>query len=558
MNLDHLKSERRIKYIKLLEIIKGGEKFGIKIPQIENKIRRCIDDVDNEFIRVALVGGFSEGKTTVVAGWIGEVESNMKIDPDESSDEIQFYHPQSVDNAVEIVDTPGLYGDKEFKNGQKYSDKTTEYISEAHLILFILNPVNPLKESHAETVKWLFRDLNKIDSVVFVLNKMDEVANLNDEEDFQECFNIKKINVLDYLERTINLTKDERKRVNITAVAANPKGKGLDFWLKREPDYLKRSRLNLLRSLTSDIISNSYTSLVYNKDLSVIKDIVKGSIDEMQKELSSVLMHCDQLEKSLEIFNEEYNSIYRQIVDLVPSFKEELILYKNSIVVKFHGSDISTIGLIYEEEIGNDGINLSTRINNIYQKYFSQITLLSTTLFNMVDREIKFNEELTESKDSTFMKDGTKFVSGLGTKGLHTAIKTSKNLMNKFLGTSIKFKPWGITKLANSISAGATVIGFAVEIYETVKVKNKQDKFIEEKKKLVCSIQDIFDEQLKSFSSDDVFISMFAPGLLELKKNIEMIGEQLNLIKSQKQNIENWGKSISNSSDIEDVLYQEV
>lgn len=91
-----------------------------------------------------------------------------------------------------------------------------------------------MKESHKDTVQWVLRDLNKLSSTVFIINKMDEVADLRDEEEFNHHAIIKKDNLLGKLDRFIQLTVDERKGINIVCLASNPNGRGLDFGFEKK------------------------------------------------------------------------------------------------------------------------------------------------------------------------------------------------------------------------------------------------------------------------------------------------------------------------------------
>ncbi|GAA7776619.1 hypothetical protein HpBT0262_15180 [Helicobacter pylori] len=102
---------------KLLDFIKTGEKYGIEIEEsFKAKINSTIHSATDQKLRVALVGGFSEGKTSIVAAWIERLDKSMKIDHQESSDAVKIYDIDNeielVDNEIELVDTPGLFGFK--------------------------------------------------------------------------------------------------------------------------------------------------------------------------------------------------------------------------------------------------------------------------------------------------------------------------------------------------------------------------------------------------------------------------------------------------------------
>lgn len=103
---------------------------------------------------MALVGGFSEGKTSIAAAWVGKLDkSTMKISHQESSDSVSIFE---VERGLTLIDTPGLFGFKEKFNAdtheqEKYKDITKKYISEAHLVLYVMNSTNPLKKAIGTT-----------------------------------------------------------------------------------------------------------------------------------------------------------------------------------------------------------------------------------------------------------------------------------------------------------------------------------------------------------------------------------------------------------------------
>ncbi len=88
---------------KLLDFIHTGEKYGIHIEEsLKDKIRNAMENVGDQKLKVALVGGFSEGKTSIAAAWIERLDKSMKIDHQESSDAVKIY---DIDNEMELVDT---------------------------------------------------------------------------------------------------------------------------------------------------------------------------------------------------------------------------------------------------------------------------------------------------------------------------------------------------------------------------------------------------------------------------------------------------------------------
>lgn len=106
---DQKRNQENLK--KLLDFVCTGEEYGIKIEEsLKEKIRSAMENVAGQKLKVALVGGFSEGKTSIAAAWIDRLDESMKIAHQESSDAVKIY---DIDNEMELVDTPGLYGFKQ-------------------------------------------------------------------------------------------------------------------------------------------------------------------------------------------------------------------------------------------------------------------------------------------------------------------------------------------------------------------------------------------------------------------------------------------------------------
>ena len=156
----------------LLRFVSEGEKYGLDPDaSLLEKLKIALASANQGVLKVALIGGFSEGKTSIASAWLERLDQSMKISQQESSNEVKIYR---LGNDIELIDTPGLFGFKEQQNEagaiEKYKETTRKYVSEAHLVLYVMNSANPVKESHREDLQWLFRELNLLPRTVFVLS----------------------------------------------------------------------------------------------------------------------------------------------------------------------------------------------------------------------------------------------------------------------------------------------------------------------------------------------------------------------------------------------------
>ena len=257
--------EQQSNSVKVLESLKiyleNGEKIGVDIDNsLIKKLNNAINDVETKKLKVALIGGFSEGKTSIAAAWIEKLDkSNMKISHQESSDEVLVYE---VGNDIELIDTPGLFGFKEKFNSdmnaiEKYKDITEKYVSEAHLVLYVMNSINPIKDSHKDDLNWLFRTLNLLPRTVFVLSKFDEIVDVEDDTRYKNDLEIKKNNVITRLKDLINLNDNEVSEISIVGVSANPFDMGIEHWLSNIEDFKRLSHIKTLQDETSSKIEKN-------------------------------------------------------------------------------------------------------------------------------------------------------------------------------------------------------------------------------------------------------------------------------------------------------------
>ncbi|GAA7560436.1 hypothetical protein HpEKA49_08730 [Helicobacter pylori] len=125
-------------------------------------------------------------------------------------------------------------------------------------------------------MNWLFRTLNLLSRTIFVISRFDEEADIEDEEDYNKRFETKKENIQNRLNDLISLSEKEKEGLNIVAVAANPFGEGLEYWLKHKEEFQKLSRIKTLQDATQKKIKENGGKLTIIEEAkkSVIQDVV--------------------------------------------------------------------------------------------------------------------------------------------------------------------------------------------------------------------------------------------------------------------------------------------
>ncbi|GAA7549785.1 hypothetical protein JP0018_09820 [Helicobacter pylori] len=341
---------------KLLDFVKTGEKYGIKIEEsFKAKINSAIQSVAK--LRVALVGGFSEENTSIAAAWIERLDESMKID-----------------HEIELVDTPGLFGFKEkiADSGkiEHYRDITKKYVSEAHLILYALNPSNPIKESHKDDLNWLFRTLNLLSRTIFVISRFDEEADIEDEEDYNKRFKIKKENIQNRLNDLISLSEKEKEGLSIVAVAANPFNEGLEHWLKHKEEFQKLSHIKTLQDATQKKIKENGGKLTIIEEAkkSVIQDVVYKQMPLAKKEQENLKRELEDLNKAMEKRRKGIQNLKGEISQARTNLREFITRYFSGLIAQVSGTSLETISDFVMREIGDKGINMETRVQNAFER----------------------------------------------------------------------------------------------------------------------------------------------------------------------------------------------
>ncbi|MGL2828586.1 LeoA/HP0731 family dynamin-like GTPase [Helicobacter pylori] len=549
---------------KLLDFIHTGEKYGIHIEEsLKNKIRNAMENVAGQKLKVALVGGFSEGKTSIAAAWIDRLDESMNIDHKESSDAVKIYN---IDNEIELVDTPGLFGFKEkiTDSGkiERYKDITKKYISEAHLILYALNPSNPIKESHKDDLNWLFRTLNLLSRTIFVISRFDEEADIEDEEDYNKRFKIKKENIQNRLNNLISLSEEEKESLIIVAVAANPFDLGFEHWLKHQEEFQKLSHIKALQDATQKKIKENGGKLTIIEEAkkSVIQDVIHRQMPLAKKEQQEIKREMEYLDKTLEKRRKEIQDLNGEISQARIHLREFITRYFSDLISQVSGTSLETFNDFVIREIGDKGINIDTRVRNAFERETQGI-------FNeMAKIETSFNADMGffEKHAGTLGKVGINFLKQSGFINA-TNIKLARDgivAVAKFTGIdlALKFKPWGAVNLAGNINKALPLIGLVIEAWDSYNKYQKQQELEKAKEKIKSNFDGQKQEILALINDKTRFKQACFPSVFELEETIQACEESVKKTQECAQGLEKWiqtGEDFIKGEDIIDVEPEE-
>lgn len=498
------------------------------------KIASAITAVESDVLRIALLGAFSDGKTSVIAAWLGKIMEDMNISMDESSDRLSIYKPEGLPGECEIVDTPGLFGDKEREIDGKqvmYEDLTKRFISEAHLLFYVVDATNPLKESHSAIAKWVLRDLNKLSSTIFIINKMDEVTDLTDQALFAEQAAIKKENLKGKLQRAANLNALELEQLNIVCIASNPNGRGLPFWFNKPEHYESRSRINDLKTVAAEILKTNVPEVLLAKTgMDVVKDIVTQRITSAQLHLSKLSTFVAKNDEDTSRFTSDIQQSRNEVKRLAGEMFEELSLLEKQLMSQLRPLELDGIRPFMDDELGyNDegvGFKLHLRIKHIVDRFFAQSSSVTQRLSDDITRQLNSSESfLSGVGEGAFKSLGGAFkgISKISPETIKTTIFAARDTIGQLTGYVYTFKPWEATKLAGGIAkwAGPAGAAFTIgsDLWDAYKAHERERELEEAKNELTRMIKDPFSDIYSVLSSDEKTFAFFAPRFKRWKRS---------------------------------------
>lgn len=537
---------------KLESFVVQGDEFGLSSSSgFREKISKAIESTAHEKLKIALIGGFSEGKTSIAAAWLGKIDkSSMNISASESSNEVQIYH---IDDDYILIDTPGLYGYKEQENLEtheieKYKDITKKYVSEAHIILYVMNPKNPIKESHKDDVIWLFKTLNLLPRTVFVLGRFDEVADVEDSDNYQKNLVIKQKNVVERLTDFLVLNADQQKNIRVVGVSANPFEEGTEYWLKNQEEFKKLSHIETLQSATKLVVQSngSVSDIINETKKSIISDILYKQMPIVNQRYLEVDQQLNNLSKASDNINMELSRLNQKIVNVQGNLNSFFIRYFSDLVLQVKGTSMETIGDFLVREIGDEGCIISTKVQEAFSRETNDVTISLNK--NIINFEADLNT--IESAYASLSKQGlTHVVKNVrldNTKILaaRDLIKAGGNMLGlgKSFSSALKFKPYGAIKMANKLNGAVAVFGIAFEAWDSWQQAKREEEFEKAKQKMQSDLQQQQAEILKLIMSKDDFIEQFFPLLPQLKSQVNAVEDLKTQHVEQKARFEIWKK----------------
>ncbi|GAA9991271.1 hypothetical protein VN1035_07050 [Helicobacter pylori] len=386
-------------------------------------------------------------------------------------------------------------------------------------------------------MNWLFRTLNLLSRTIFVISRFDE-------EDYNKRFKTKKENIQNRLNDLIFLSEKEKEGLSIVAVAANPFGWGLEYWLKHKEEFQKLSHIKTLQDTTQKKIKENGGKLTIIEEAkkSVIQDVVCKQMPLAKKEQQNLKRELEYLNKAMEKRRKEIQSLNGEISQASINLKEFITRYFSDLSRQVAGTSLETFNDFLIREIGDEGINIKTRVQNAFERetqgILNEIAKIGTS-FNA-------DMNLFEKHAGTLGKIENEFLTKSGFINA-TNIKLARDTIaavGKFVGIDLafKFKPWGAVKLAGNLNKALPFIGIAFEAWDSWN-KYQKEQALEEAKKMVSHFDNQKKEILDFINDETRFKQTCFLSTLELEKSLQEIKEKIEKTQEYDQEFEKWIKT---------------
>lgn len=516
--------------------------------QIEKKLA----ELAGETVSIALVGAFSDGKTSVIAGLAGETLDGMEIAIDEATDGIHIYEPHAAKMPCRMVDTPGLFGEKgkEMEGGfRRFEEITHGYLKEAHVILYVVESENPLKNSHKELLWHLLRTLGKADRTIFVINRMDDVVDVTNAEAYAEMAEIKKNTVRMRLQELIGLSMEEVGRARIVCVAADPGRKGMAIWKDHRDVYAKRSHMDELRTAVSEFLAaHSAERLLDAAALETAYTVLRENVEKVQRRCNDFERNAvPQLEESIRRQKSEKERIEKCAEQAARDCDEELADLRCALISKINGltqeNIVKFIDIEFGQMNGAIGHAFTRTLQGILKKHFSGIGAKVSPMFDRIEKEYgtqtglytayvnPLREWIPCVSDTQLVErvkkmllDGGELLGGLG--------------VDFKIDTAVETRIADIAKFAPALTAFARA---GMMVYELYSARQKREAFKAMQKELKEFVEKAIDEERGTIiNGGDGFYRKYGVPLPEINQFINEGAAQLEAVKMEMNALAEW------------------
>lgn len=532
---------RKAKQIQqLFDLLEQSKDFDIQLNNnLLEKIKYLQEEAkkENRKLRVVFVGGVSEGKSTLIASWLGKInaasEKEFKIAMEESSSEVNIYQTEHL----ELVDTPGLFGHKKDIDGVYYKDKTREYLSKSDLIIYVMSSKNSIKDSHKEKLHWLFVTLDLLPRTVFVLSRFDDIVDIKDPEEYALAFDVKKQALLEGLSEVSGISSSKLENIHVIAMSANPQNKGLGYWGEHREEYDKISRINALQDMTTDKIKEQGGEkiIAIQTQGSILRDITETVLPQANQKFEESKDKEKALRAICKALREDMEDAKTEISRARVALRDAIVQYFSRLITETKGVSLETINEFFEREVGNKGIIVSANVDNIFENNTRSCYMAFETLSGRFENERNALGDFVQTYGKGWLQGAGEWIKGVDAN----TIKTARD----FIAPNFKFAPWEAVNISKDVvkygGVVVTILGIGLEIWESLAEAKKQKKLEETKDIMIKNFEDNR-EQILDFIKSPEFEAKCFNYIKQIEEKISNGEKECEALRKKCAQFEKW------------------
>lgn len=478
-----------------------------------------------EKIRVAFVGQYSAGKSSIVSALTGQ---DIAIGTDVTTEACEDYEWGSF----LLTDTPGL------QNNQTHDAEAAEAIKSSDLIVYCIT-YELFNRNTLRDYLTLAYDMGYKSKMILVINKINSEETENREElisnyieslnktlaphslsDVPYCF----IDVLDYIK---GCEKNKERRI----VRSN-----FLCFIDILNEFLSANGLLCKMDTPLRVASAIIDSVVIDESETDEERQKKIIITRLNREFQILRAEANrrwngEVNRELADFSETAYALFERIQSAECEYPEEEFNKILATTLESINSTLTEFSQQYDEECNEKASEILS--SSIARRLFGDINVEVT---DEQQHTIRSSKPVTHKKGNEAVKAG---VSDIGQKLAAQGAKVSQKDATKVIlniGHKLghKFKPWGATKLASKATKALKCLGPALEVFSfamDVKDTIAEDKAAKEQQKARNNLYQILEDTKREIRKAcdvqraEFVCSVFESRISELAQILKVMAE---------------------------------
>lgn len=516
---------------------------------IDPVMHRMLQSVSSEpqsgKVKIAVIGDSCVSKAHLLTAWaeqplsvLSELNAGVKIGGNFSSYDVAGHcvtgeFSEAVNDAGRDLSFANVSGLERFNQ--------EIFVADAHLLLYVVNANNPMKTFQDEKLFWLFHTLGLLPRTIFVLDRFDEVVDVEDDNEYQSILKLKRNTLIQGLAARIGLDSQDIEALSVVAIASNPFCKGLDYWLKNIPEYRELSKISQLhRAIESVKEKFSKNALHDSRRTCLARHILDRQLallaDNEQKistELSALTSVFDRFRRRLSIITEQLDAGRIALVN----FSD---LYYSDLILQVQCCGLEEFNDFFEREIGGHALKVSLTLKKEINRQVNLVGFELNFLLIELDAEVeRFKNFGKLIKQDSELEGIGKKLSGFKYSAQTHEINFTESILGHELSDFLKSKKWTETSYVKGITSFMPVVGVAVDVWEKWDQGKKEAGFRE----IMAELTNCFkNQQMKSADlfEQGAFNKLFFRDYLQLVDEFESLSSLLDSGRARLRRLRKW------------------